>query len=87
MGARPSTPGPESASPLVWVVVLCSDAYDADDRAARVVLLTECDEFPLRAFDRIREFMRGLEEIVDARNLLDPAAMRLVASSISCRAA
>jgi UDPglucose 6-dehydrogenase len=54
---------------------LCADAYDATTGADAVVLLTEWDEFRWLDFDRIRDAMRG-RVIVDARNLLDPAAMR-----------
>ncbi len=43
--------------------------------ADAVVLLTEWDEFRWLDFDRVHEAMSG-HAIVDARNLLDPAAMR-----------
>ena len=43
---------------------------------ARVVaLLTEWDQFRWLDFDRVRDVMRSAA-IVDARNLLDPSAMR-----------
>jgi UDPglucose 6-dehydrogenase len=54
---------------------LCGDAYDAATGADAIVLLTEWDEFRWLDFDRVRDAMRG-DAIVDARNLLDPAAMR-----------
>jgi UDPglucose 6-dehydrogenase len=54
---------------------LCADAYDAASAADALVLLTEWDEFRWLDFDRVREVMSG-RAIVDARNLLDPAAMR-----------
>ena len=54
---------------------LCADAYDAATAAAALVLLTEWDEFRWLDFDRVRDAMTG-RAIVDARNLLDPAAMR-----------
>ena len=54
---------------------LCADAYDAATAAGALVLLTEWDEFRWLDFDRVRDAMRG-RAIVDARNLLDPAAMR-----------
>jgi UDPglucose 6-dehydrogenase len=60
---------------LVPGIELCADAYDAATGADAVVLLTEWDEFRWLDFDRVLEAMRGLA-IVDARNLLDPAAMR-----------
>jgi UDPglucose 6-dehydrogenase len=40
-----------------------------------VALLTEWDEFRWLDFDRVRDAMRR-PAIVDARNLLDPSAMR-----------
>jgi len=54
---------------------LCADAYDAATAADALVLLTEWDEFRWLDFDRVRAAMNG-RAIVDARNLLDPAAMR-----------
>ena len=54
---------------------LCADAYDAATAAGALVLLTEWDEFRWLDFDRVRDAMSG-RAIVDARNLLDPAAMR-----------
>ena len=51
------------------------DAYDAADGADVVALLTEWDEFRWLDFDRVRDNMPQ-PSIVDARNLLDPAAMR-----------
>ncbi len=60
---------------LVPSIELCADAYDAAATADALVLLTEWDEFRWLDFDRIRDAMRG-RAIVDARNLLDPAAMR-----------
>ena len=49
--------------------------YEAATGADAVALLTEWDEFRWLDFDRVRDAMRG-RAIVDARNLLDPAAMR-----------
>jgi len=66
-GERPRT--------LVPGIELCVDVYDAASGADAVVLLTEWDEFRWLDFERVREAMRG-RAIVDARNLLDPAAMR-----------
>jgi UDPglucose 6-dehydrogenase len=51
------------------------DAYDAADGADVVALLTEWDEFRWLDFDRVRDNMPQ-PSIVDARNVLDPAAMR-----------
>ncbi len=60
---------------LVSGVELCADAYDAATNAEAIVLMTEWDEFRWLDFDRVRDAMQG-RVIVDARNLLDPAAMR-----------
>jgi UDPglucose 6-dehydrogenase len=60
---------------LVPGIELCADAYDAATNADVIVLLTEWDEFRWLDFDRVRDSMHG-RAIVDARNLLDPAAMR-----------
>ncbi len=54
---------------------IVTDPYDAARDAQLLALLTEWDEFRWLDFDRVLEAMRGLA-IVDARNLLDPAAMR-----------
>jgi UDPglucose 6-dehydrogenase len=54
---------------------LRADPYDAASGADAVVLLTEWDEFRWVDFPRVAQLMRR-PAIVDARNLLDPAAMR-----------
>jgi UDPglucose 6-dehydrogenase len=41
-----------------------------------LVLLTEWDEFRWLDLDRVHESMQPPRAVVDARNLLDPAAMR-----------
>ena len=56
-------------------IVVCSDAYDACTGADVVVVLTEWDEFRWLDFDKIHTLM-GRPQVVDARNLLDPAALR-----------
>jgi UDPglucose 6-dehydrogenase len=56
-------------------IELCADAYDAAAGADAMALLTEWDQFRWLDFDRLRDAMRG-DAIIDARNLLDPAAMR-----------
>jgi UDPglucose 6-dehydrogenase len=60
-----------------WVEGLdvAADPYDACTGADVVVVLTEWDEFRWLEFDRVGALM-GSRRIVDARNLLDPAAMR-----------
>ena len=60
---------------LVPGLDLRADAYDAATGADAVALLTEWDEFRWLDFERVAGLMRG-RGIVDARNLLDPAAMR-----------
>jgi UDPglucose 6-dehydrogenase len=52
------------------------DPYDAVSDASVVVVLTEWDEFRWLDFDRVHASMTGPRALVDARNLLDPAAMR-----------
>jgi len=60
---------------LVPGLEVCSDAYEAADGADAVMLLTEWDEFRWLDFERVAGVVNG-RSIVDARNLLDPAAMR-----------
>jgi UDPglucose 6-dehydrogenase len=52
-----------------------ADAYEACAGADVVAVLTEWDEFRWLDFERVSRSMRA-KRIVDARNLLDPAAMR-----------
>ena len=52
-----------------------ADPYEVCAGADVVVVLTEWDEFRWLDFDRVAGMMRS-PRIVDARNLLDPAAMR-----------
>ena len=54
---------------------LCGDPYDAALGARAVVVLTEWDEFRWLDFSRVQAVM-AQPAIVDARNLLDPAAVR-----------
>jgi UDPglucose 6-dehydrogenase len=56
---------------------LCTDPYDAATGASVVALLTEWDAFRWLDFDRVRALM-ARPAVVDARNLLDPAAIRRV---------
>jgi len=66
--------GEQAATRLPGIEV-CADAYDAATGADVVALLTEWDQFRWLDFDRVRGVVRNAA-IVDARNLLDPAAMR-----------
>ena len=52
-----------------------SDAYEVTEGADVLAVLTEWDEFRWKDFDRVLAAMRR-PAIVDARNLLDPAALR-----------
>ncbi|MDQ1520780.1 MAG: UDPglucose 6-dehydrogenase, partial [Actinomycetota bacterium] len=65
----------EQAASRVPGIEICADPYDAAAGADVVALLTEWDQFRWLDFDRVRDVMRT-PAIVDARNLLDPAAMR-----------
>jgi UDPglucose 6-dehydrogenase len=56
-------------------LVLCGDPYDAATGARAVVVLTEWDEFRWLDFSRVLALL-AQPSIVDARNLLDPAAVR-----------
>ncbi len=52
------------------------DPYDAATGAQVLALLTEWDEFRWLDFARVLDAMAEPRALVDARNLLDPAAMR-----------
>jgi UDPglucose 6-dehydrogenase len=56
-------------------LTLRADSYDAASGASVVVVLTEWDEFRWLDYGRLLTVM-GRPCIVDARNLLDPAAVR-----------
>ncbi|MHB1503828.1 MAG: UDP-glucose dehydrogenase family protein [Acidimicrobiales bacterium] len=56
-------------------VELATDAYQACKGSAVLVVLTEWDEFRWLDFAQVRESMAS-PNVVDARNLLDPAALR-----------
>ena len=67
-------------APIVEVVPLerlfvAGDPYEACREAAVLAVLTEWDEFRFLDFDRVRDVM-GVPAVVDARNLLDPQALR-----------
>ena len=53
-----------------------TDAYEATAGASVLALLTEWDEFRWLDFGRVHSSMEAPYAVVDARNLLDPAAMR-----------
>ncbi|MBV8960461.1 MAG: UDP-glucose/GDP-mannose dehydrogenase family protein [Actinobacteria bacterium] len=56
-------------------IEVCDDPYAACEGAAVLVLLTEWDEFRWVDFGKVRDAL-ARPVIVDARNLLDPAALR-----------
>jgi UDPglucose 6-dehydrogenase len=56
-------------------LVLCADPFEAATGARVLVVLTEWDEFRWLDLSRLRSVM-ATPSIVDARNLLDPAAVR-----------
>ena len=66
----------EAARGLAGIEVV-ADPYDACVDADALVVLTEWDEFRWLDFDRVAALMRHTE-MVDTRNLLDPAAMRRI---------
>ena len=73
--------GPDGSGPADLAgITICADAYDASRGARVVVLLTEWDEFRGLDFEKVRDLMAS-PAIVDARNLLDPAALRRVGFS------
>jgi UDPglucose 6-dehydrogenase len=65
----------EAAAALMPELDVRPDAYEASAGADVVALLTEWEEFRWLDFERVRAAM-SRPAIVDARNLLDPAAMR-----------
>jgi UDPglucose 6-dehydrogenase len=65
----------EYAAALVPGLDVRPDAHEAASGAHAIALLTEWDEFRWLDFERVAQSMQG-QAIVDARNLLDPAAMR-----------
>jgi UDPglucose 6-dehydrogenase len=54
---------------------VCADAYAACQGAAVLAVLTEWDDFRWLDFEKVREAM-AQAAIVDARNVLDSAAIR-----------
>jgi len=70
-GGDEAASGPDDLRGLL----LCTDPYEAATGAAAVAVLTEWDEFRWLDFSRVHSVM-AKPAIVDARNLLDPAATR-----------
>ncbi len=66
----------EAAAAQLPGLEVVADPYDAVTGASLLALLTEWDEFRWLDFGRVAETMVAPRALVDARNLLDPAAMR-----------
>jgi UDPglucose 6-dehydrogenase len=67
--------GGEAATDLVPGLEVVADPYDACSGARALCLLTEWDEFRWLDYERVGQLLTR-RAVVDARNLLDPAAMR-----------
>jgi UDPglucose 6-dehydrogenase len=66
----------EAAGARVPGLDVVTDPYEVVPGAQLLALLTEWDEFRWLDFTRVAEAMAPPRALVDARNLLDPAAMR-----------
>jgi UDPglucose 6-dehydrogenase len=66
----------EAAAVLLPGLDVVTDAYEAAAGASVLALLTEWDEFRWLDFGRVHASMQEPHAVVDARNLLDPSAMR-----------
>jgi UDPglucose 6-dehydrogenase len=66
----------EAAAAQVPGLDVVADPYEAASGAGLLALLTEWDEFRWLDFGRVADAMTPPCALVDARNLLDPAAMR-----------
>jgi UDPglucose 6-dehydrogenase len=79
MGARVRAYDPAVATgaerPELAGIEVVGDPYAACDGAAVLAVLTEWDEFRRFDFTKVRELL-ATPHVVDARNLLDPAALR-----------
>jgi UDPglucose 6-dehydrogenase len=71
----PSIPAPPAATRIPGVDVF-TDPYEAAAGASLLTVLTEWHEFRWLDFSRVHAGMAAPRAIVDARNLLDPSAMR-----------
>jgi UDPglucose 6-dehydrogenase len=66
----------EAAGALLPGLDVVADPYEAVGDAQLLALLTEWDEFRWLDFSRVADAMVAPHALVDARNLLDPVAMR-----------
>jgi len=74
-GSAAPDSGPDSGPEDLRGLLLCADSYEAASGASVVVVLTEWDEFRWLDLSRVLKVMAA-PAIVDARNVLDPAAAR-----------
>jgi UDPglucose 6-dehydrogenase len=65
----------ERAAELVSGLEIAADPYEVCDGARALAVLTEWDEFRWLSFDRVAEMLQT-PAVLDARNILDPAALR-----------
>jgi UDPglucose 6-dehydrogenase len=75
--ARAVGPDDDSIPDDLRGLELCADPYQSVTGASVVVVLTEWDEFRWLDLGRVLQLMT-VPSIVDARNLLDPAAVRRI---------
>ena len=73
-GARVRAYDPQAAGEVPGIE-RCDDPYSVCEGAAVLAVLTEWDEFRWLDLDKVRDVI-GMPRVVDARNLLDPAAVR-----------
>ena len=66
----------EAAAARLPGLEIVTDPYEVANGAQLLALLTEWDEFRWLDFARVAEAMAAPRALVDARNLLDPVAMR-----------
>jgi len=66
----------EAAAALLPAIEVVTDPYDVVPGVQLLALLTEWDEFRWLDFARVAASMAPPRALVDARNVLDPAAMR-----------
>ncbi len=72
----PDSERPELDRPGVDRIEVCADAYGVCEGAEVLVVLTEWDEFRRLDFAKVAGLLQPPARLVDARNLLDPAALR-----------
>ena len=65
----------DDSDPRLAGIEICGDPYGSVEGAEALVVLTEWDEFRWVDFDKVAEAM-ARRSVVDARNLLDSAALR-----------